>query len=130
MLVALPFMTQCAGVSEAPAESSEAAKQFKAPDDRGVVYLCRGSKALGAATSTQIRGDGMDAGGTGPGTFFRWELKPGKHTFFAFTTESSKTVELNVEAGNLYFIEQIEHLARQEAESGWRLEMNPRANRL
>lgn len=106
----IPLLVQCASVSHAPAEDSESAKGFEALDDRAVVYLYRPGRAIGAALATQIQVNGIDAGGTGPGSFFRWELKPGKYTFSASTNESSKTAALDVEAGKLYFMEQNERL--------------------
>ena len=106
LLLTLPALYQCATVSKAPSGESNAAKSFDAPDDRGVVFLYRLGRAVGAASATQIKVNGLDAGGTGPGTFFRWELKPGKYTFLASTGESSATVALDVEAGKIYFVEQ------------------------
>ena len=61
---------------------------------------------MAAANVSIVKVNSLEAGGTGPGTFFRWELKPGTYTFSASTGESSKTVQLQVEAGKLYFIEQ------------------------
>ncbi len=116
LLVALiaPVVTNCASVSKAPSEHSDAAKTFEPPADRGVVYLYRKGRAVGAALSTQIKINGQDAGGTGPGTFFRWELRPGAYTFLASTSESSATVQVRVEAGKLFFIEQREKLGLQQ----------------
>ena len=105
-LLALPLVFGCAGTSKAPAEDAEAAMAFQAPDDKGVVYLYRLGRAVGAANVSIVKVNSLEAGGTGPGTFFRWELKPGTYTFTASTGESSKTVQLQVEAGKLYFIEQ------------------------
>ena len=51
----------------------------------------------------EVRCDGLS-------TFFMWKLKPGKYTFWAYTKEASAAVELDVEAANLYFIEQIERI--------------------
>ena len=48
--------------------------------------------------------NGIEAGGTGPSTFFKWDLKPGTYTFAASTPESSKIVQLDVKAGEQYFI--------------------------
>ena len=53
-----------------------------------------------------VKVNGIDAGGTGPSTFFRWDLNPGTYTFLSSTGESSATVQLNVEAGEVYFIRQ------------------------
>ncbi len=54
--------------------------------------------------------DFAGTGGTGPGTFFRWELKPVTYVFSAITDESSAAVEVSVAAGELYFIEQNQRL--------------------
>lgn len=115
-LVFVPFLVvsimanSCASTSKATEEKSTAAKQFETNPEKGVVYLYRAGRALGAAVTTQIKINGIDAGGTGPGTFFRWELIPGTYAFSAFTTESSAVIELDVQADEHYFIRQDERL--------------------
>ena len=96
----------CAKTSKAPAEVSDAAKSFEAPADRGLVFLYRTGKAVGAGNAIEVKVNGVTAGGTGPSTFFRWELKPGPYTFHSSTKEASATVSLEVKAGKTYFIEQ------------------------
>ncbi len=105
----------CANVSNAPYETDAAAKQFTAPEGKGVVYLYRPGRALGAAIQMQVSVNGNTAGGTGPGTYFRWELLPGSYTFLSTAPESSATVAVEVEAGKLYFIEQETRLGLQTA---------------
>ncbi|UCH83367.1 MAG: DUF2846 domain-containing protein [Candidatus Latescibacterota bacterium] len=114
IMLALPLVVGCAGTSKAPAEDTEAAMTFKVPDDKGVVYLYRLGRAVAAANVSIVKVNSLEAGGTGPGTFFRWELKPGTYSFSASTSESSKTVQLQVEAGKLYFIEQNIRLGLSE----------------
>ena len=114
LLLALPILNQCASASQAPAEESDAAKTFEAPDNSGIVFLYRPGRAVGAASAVKVKVNGLDAGGTTGGSFFRWELKPGKHTFFSSTGESSATVAIDVEAGNLYFIEQVARIGLNE----------------
>jgi len=106
LIVALAALAGCAKTSKAPTEESEAAKSFVAPADRGVVFLYRTGKTVGAAGTIEVKVNGQTAGGTGPSTFFRWELKPGSYTFYSITGEASATVALQVEAGQIYFIEQ------------------------
>ncbi len=111
LLVLLLFISSslfigCASVSKAPSEKSEAAKSFKAPEDRGTVYLYRTGRAVGAAGQLSVIVNGHEAGGTGPGTFFKWDLKPGIYTFLSSTPESSATQQIDVKAGQLYFIRQ------------------------
>ena len=99
-------MANCASTSKASQDKSETAKSFDTIDDKGVVYMYRRGRMVGAAVPYQVKINGLDAGGSGPGTFFRWELKPGTYTFASKTGESSAVLELEVEAGKLYFIEQ------------------------
>jgi uncharacterized protein DUF2846 len=96
----------CASVSKAPAEKSDAAKSFEALADRGTVYLYRTGRAVGAAGQLSVKINGQDAGGTGPGSFFKWDFKPGVYTFLSSTPESSATEQIDVKAGEVYFIRQ------------------------
>jgi hypothetical protein len=86
------------------------------------VFLYREGRAVGAAVQYQVKVNGVDAGGTGPGTFFRWDLKPDTYTLASSTTESSATVQVEVEAGKLYFFEQVSRLGLKE---GGRIFINP-----
>ena len=103
-IASLGFLVNCAGTSKASTEKSDAAKSFEASDGKGAVYLYRTGRMVGAGVATQVKVNGMDAGGMGPNTFFKWDLKPGTYTFSAFTAESSKVVQLDVKAGEQYFI--------------------------
>ena len=109
-LFAIIMANSCASTSKATEASTAEAKKFEKHPEKGVVYLYRPGRAVGAAASTQIKINGIDAGGTGPGTFFRWELNPDTYAFSAFTTESSTVIELDVKAGEHYFIRQDERL--------------------
>ena len=110
-VLVISLMTiSCASTSKATEDKSTAAKQFEKNPEKGVVYVYRPGRAVGAAAQSQIRINGIDAGGTGPGTFFRWELSPGTYAFSAFTTESSAIIEIEVEANEHYFIRQDERI--------------------
>ncbi|RKZ05837.1 hypothetical protein DRQ32_11915 [bacterium] len=122
VLLAAQVISGCATVSTESVETSTAAKNFDALEDKGVVFLYRRGRMVGAASSTQVKVNGIDAGGTGPGTFFRWELRPGKYTFLSSTGESSATIAVDVEAGEVYYIEQTQ---RMGLDSG-RVTMNVR----
>ena len=54
-LLALPLVVGCAGTSQAPTEDAEAAMAFEAPDDKGVVYLYRLGRAVGAANVSIVK---------------------------------------------------------------------------
>ena len=115
LLIIVFFATGCASTSKAPDSKNNEAKSFVAPDDKGSVFLYRTGRAVGAAGQLMVKVNSMDAGGTGPGTFFRWDLKPGIYTFASSTGESSAVVQLEVKAGQLYFLRQD---ARMGIESG------------
>ena len=100
------LFVSCASTSKAPESKSNEAKAFSAPDDRGTVYLYRTGRAVGAGGQLQVQVNSTAAGGTGPGTFFKWDLKPGPYTFSSSTAESSAVVQLDVKAGMIYFIRQ------------------------
>ncbi len=104
--ILLLFASGCASVSKAPSDKSEAAKSFTAPDNKGSVFLYRTGRAVGAAGQLAVKVNGIDAGGTGPGTFFRCDLTPGTYTFLSSTSESSATVKLEVKTGQVYYIRQ------------------------
>ena len=105
-LILTVLLASCANVSKAPEEQSSGAKDFQTLDDRGSVYLYRTGRAVGAAGQLMVKVNGNDAGGTGPGTFFKWDLSPGLYTFMSSARESSVTVQLEVKAGENYFIRQ------------------------
>lgn len=106
-IVLLMFVfTSCASTSKATSDKDEAAKEFNTNTDKGIVYLYRPGRMVGAAGQTQIKINGQDAGGSGPGTYFRWELEPGTYTFSCYTSESSAVVELDVKPNKLYFLRQ------------------------
>ncbi len=96
----------CASTSKATSEKSAEAKSFAPPSDRGSVYLYRTGRIVGAAGQLSVKVNGMDAGGTGPGTFFKWDFKPGAYTFQSSTGEASAVVQLDIKAGEVYFIRQ------------------------
>jgi hypothetical protein len=104
------FIVGCASTSNASDEASNKAKQFNKVSDKGVVYIYRPNRLFAAALSTKIKINGLDAGGTGPGTFFRWELKPDRYSFAAFSQESSAVIQLDVKVNHHYFIRQDERL--------------------
>ena len=106
VILLILLLTDCASTSKSSAEKDQSAKEFAPLADKGTVYLYRAGRAVGAAMQTQIKINGKDAGGTGPGTFFRWELDPGTYVFSCTTSESSAAVEVDVKANELYFLRQ------------------------
>ena len=100
------FITACASTSKAPEAKSTEAKLFQAPSGKGTVFLYRTGRAVGAAGQLAVKINSIDAGGTGPGTFFRWDFNPGTYTFSSSTGESSAVIQIDVKEGQVYFIRQ------------------------
>ncbi|MEA1898931.1 MAG: DUF2846 domain-containing protein [Bacteroidota bacterium] len=106
ILVLTYFATGCASTSKAPESKSKEAKTVEALDDKGAVFLYRTGRFVGAAGQLKVKVNSIDAGGTGPGTFFRWDLNPGTYTFSSSTGESSAVIQLDVKAGKVYYLRQ------------------------
>ena len=100
------FASSCASTSKATEDKSKEAKSFTASNDKGTVYLYRTGRAVGAAGQLMVKVNSTDAGGTGPGTFFKWDLKPGTYTFASSTGESSAVIQLDIKAGEVYYVRQ------------------------
>lgn len=106
IIALFPLIYSCASTSKASADKSDAAKSISSSSDKGTVFVYRTGRAVGAAGQLQVKVNSRDAGGTGPGTFFRWDLKPGAYTFSSSTGESSAIVQLDVKAGEVYYLRQ------------------------
>ena len=100
------FASSCASTSKATEDKSNEAKSFTTHNEKGTVYLYRTGRAVGAAGQLSVKVNSDAAGGTGPGTFFKWDLKPGTYTFASSTGESSAVVQLEVKAGEVYYLRQ------------------------
>ena len=106
MALLIFLFTNCASTAKSSSEKDQEAKEFITNSDKGIIYLYRPGRAVGAAVQTQIKINGLDAGGTGPSTYFKWDLDPGTYVFSCYTSESSAAVELEVKANELYFLRQ------------------------
>ncbi len=115
LLTGASGLSGCANVSTAPAETDAAAKDFKPAEGMGVVYLYRPGRAIGAAMQMQVTVNGDLAGGTGPGTYFRFDLPPNSYTFMSSSPESSATLQVQVAAGGIYFVQQDTRIGLQSA---------------
>ena len=99
------------GITQISLAQSES---FEKNPEKGIVYLYRPGRAVGALVKTQIRVNGQEAGGTSNNSYFKWELEPGRYTFSCYTKGSSPVVELQVEANEHYFIRQDERVGLTE----------------
>jgi len=78
------------------------AKKFEIPPDKAVIYVVRA-----AMDSLEVSGLTLDDGApitTHPGTYYRWEVAPGRHRVAGFAA-ANESVVLTTQAGTAYFLE-------------------------
>lgn len=98
---AFAILSGCASVNKAPAAADAAAKTFQAKANVAQVYVYR-NETMGAALSMPVTVDGKLAGSTGPNSYFKFDLAPGKHRI---TSQGDGSVlDIDTEAGKLYFV--------------------------
>ena len=90
----------CAQISPSP-EQTRAAQKMEAVPGKSVVYIVQDSfpdhnAGLILDDGTQIR--------TWPGTFYRWVTIPGARTIRSSAGSLSASINLQVEAGKIYFV--------------------------
>ncbi len=100
-------MTGCAAtVPIMSDEFDSAAKQFSPPPGKGNLYITRIS-TLGFAVLFSVHIDGKLAGSIAPSTYLLFELDPGAHQIIVITSESQDTHNVNVQAGQNYFVDVV-----------------------
>lgn len=107
LFILMLFFSGCSKSVKTPVSAGYDAKQFVSPEGKGVVYLYRGVKALLPEEQFVVRINDREVGKSGPGTYFRWELKPGTYSISSSAKESSDVVKIEVAAGRFYFFKQI-----------------------
>jgi hypothetical protein len=80
------------------------AKEFLAVPDKAVIYLVRDYPDFNHLPATIWLGDNITVT-THPGTYYRWEVEPGKHRIAGFGVDSG-FITLEVAAGRIYFVQQ------------------------
>lgn len=92
----------CAPLPPSPADIQ--AKKFEIPPGRGVVYIVRDEGGFNQDGATLSLDDAMTIT-TYPGTYYRWEVDPGRHRIAGYASDSGN-ISVNVEAGRIYFVQQ------------------------
>ena len=109
ILVGLSFLCGCASVPMGAQNQDQIAKQFGVSTNTAHIYLFRESKFAGSAVVLPVMVNQRVIGATKIGTYFYWELKPGTYTISSQNTSSFPSIDLTVEAGKNFFIEQNFH---------------------
>jgi hypothetical protein len=80
------------------------ARKFEPVPDKAVIYLVRSSPDF-SSVQAQIRVGDKLLLRTYPGTYYRWEVPPGRHTITGYA-EDIGTITLEAERGRIYFVQQ------------------------
>jgi hypothetical protein len=102
LLAGLLSFAGCAQLPPTPADLQ--AKKFEALPDRAVVYIVRNDPDFSRDGATLLL-DETQTITTYPGTYYRWEVAPGRHRIAGFAADAGFTT-IQVEAGKLYFVQQ------------------------
>ncbi len=104
-LVLFLLLTGCSAVQKASIEADAQAKTLAAPADKALVYIVR-PNPLGLAIRFNVNCDDIYIGATGGQRFIYTYQSPGKHVFTS-KAENTATLEIELAAGQVYYIEQI-----------------------
>jgi hypothetical protein len=103
------FVCGCASVPMASQNQDQSAKNFAVVSNKAHIYLFRKSKFTGSAVVLPVMINQKIIGGTKIGTYFFLEVDPGTYAISSQNISSMPSINLKVEAGKNYFIEQNFH---------------------
>ena len=101
-LVAAVPLTGCATVPMAPGDADSYAKTWVIRPDKSTIYVYRDER-FGGAAKIKLALDGKAVGESGPKTYFRWEVEPGRHDITS-EAENTDTLSLTTEPGTDYYV--------------------------
>ena len=94
----------CASVPQASPERDAAAKQFRTQPGAATIYVYRPDFGTsGGVDTTVLRVDGRLIGDTLPRTYFRLDLRPGRHLMSVDAPDNASLV-IDTSPGELYFV--------------------------
>ncbi len=96
------LLAGCAQLPPTPQDIQ--AKKFESVPDRAVIYLVRGDPDFNRVPATVWLGETGMMITTYPGTYYRWEVGPGRHQIAGFAVDNG-SITLQVEAGKIYFVQ-------------------------
>jgi hypothetical protein len=103
-MVILLLFTSCATVPLASPDLYAAAKEFKPHPDKALIYIVRPGAFVGAAINITPVFDQKILGALKGGTYAVVEAAPGPHQVALFGGENVGVVNIDAEAGRLYFV--------------------------
>jgi outer membrane lipoprotein SlyB len=109
------LVSGCASVNKASSAASSQAKTFTPVTDKAVVYIYR-NEILGGAIKMPVDIDGMLVGETGPKSFLRLGVTPGKHVISSLS-EKNADLNIDLQAGQTYYVWQEVKMGMMSARS-------------
>lgn len=106
LIICIPLLLGFTLQSNSIIEKTNSTNDTIKSAETGTVYLYRVGRAVGLVLKTQIKVNGLDAGGTSSNSYFEWNLEPGVYTFSCFTKESNAVVEIDVKPNEKYYLRQ------------------------
>ncbi len=113
------LLTACALGPAAKPEDDAKARLLQPVPDKAVIYLIRDRGDLYTA-NVKLTVDGKDMGESWPGTYFRWELPPGKHTIISYT-QPPAALTIDTAPGGVYHVWQDINVGRHREHSQLRI---------
>jgi hypothetical protein len=102
-MLAVATLGGCASVPMASTDADAKAKTFVAPPSgQANIYVYR-NETFGAAIKMPLLLDNQSIGDTGPHTYAFKQVAPGRHTIIS-KTENDAHIDLDVQAGNTYYV--------------------------
>ena len=98
----LLLVSGCASVPMASKEDDAAAKTFRAPSDKGRIYVYR-NESMGGAVKIPITLDGKLEGSTAKQTYFIFDVSPGSHEVGCIG-ETPGTVTVDAKSGEAAYV--------------------------
>jgi hypothetical protein len=99
------LLVGCSAVQKATIEADAQAKTLAVPTGKALVYIVRPSP-FGLAIRFNVMCDGTYIGATGGQRFIYTYQNPGKHQITS-KSENTASLEIELAAGEVYYIEQI-----------------------
>ncbi len=100
------IISGCASIPLQSKSEDMAAKKFEPVANQSKIYVFRKKAFAGAAIKLPLTLDSVLKGPLASGTFFVWNVSPGKHEVFCSGTDDA-SLTLETEPGKIYFIQQL-----------------------
>jgi hypothetical protein len=107
-----------AGCAQLPLTTEDIqARKFETVPGKAVIYVVRDSPDYSAVAAPLSLGDKLKIT-TYPGTYFRWEVPPGKHRIAGVGVDTGQ-ITVDAQAGRIQFVQQRVNLVGRDTGSSY-----------